>query len=195
LKRRLFQLTEGLIKLPTQQPLLQTCRQICAEAEEIYLTLNNWVILLNLDKSIVGGDMTSSSSNSPISTALNAMRAWVSDMGGLPRFRNLRTVKIIVACMCSDGTLRAQGVQVKLENARGLTVRRPPNHGWLHEFRREDFLGWFTASTEMRRKQRGWLGEGIMDFLLGSEELWSEMRIHYTDDEYGDRRIMSDPID
>jgi hypothetical protein len=129
------------------------------------------VIYLRLDNSILGEDTTTNSSATLIRPTLNAMRAWVSDMGGLSRFRSLRNVKIMVLSMCYDGKIRMQGLEVKLEKVRGLTVSLPPNRTYVHRFRREGFLGWFTASTDMRRKERGWLGEGAMDFVLGSEEL------------------------
>jgi hypothetical protein len=152
------------------------------------------MIYLRLDGHVIGEDTANDRSTTSVRTALNSMRAWVGDMGGLARFRSLQDVNIVVICRCYDDVIRLQGMEVKLEKGRGLTVKRASYHLNVREPYREDFKGWFTASAEMRRQERGWLGEGIIDFILNSEESWSEMWIRYPDGEHGERRIMSDPL-
>jgi hypothetical protein len=136
---------------------------------------------------------------------------WVSRIGGVERLRHLRDLTVEVDLCLRVGCCHGKKEVFRLCFEEGKMVIKYPSFDFCCQPARiNDYaMQWNFAVTDWRRREKGWVGEGIVDFLIGDAELWEtwfwsfpdydKLQLEYTslydDGEVRDGLDMSDEED
>ena len=145
-------------------PLLLVSRQVRTEADEIYWSGNDWLVAIRVNQDKCNRD--EQDVHTPI-------QKWI-DAVGLHRLTHLRDLTVEVETCYKRFHYGPERFRVTFDSTDGLRLRSPK----FSKFRFpvcEDAIGWHLAITEMRRKQNGWKGEGILELFTGEKEVWAEL--------------------
>ncbi len=166
------------LSLASPPPLLAVCRRIREEGDKIYWGENSWHIFLDVrhNHGVNSGMWPGNNLDFP----RHCFTMWhnsITRVGGLARFRALRNLTLeLKLCDFRKGCSSTISIQL---TQRGLEVQYSKNIVHIRDPIHEDAMGWHIATTEMRRKDNGWEGEGIIDFFTSQDEFWTEWWFSY----------------
>jgi hypothetical protein len=177
--------------LPPLPAVLQTCGQIRDEADKIFFSKNEFVICLDAKVDGGSGPMWPCV-DWDLRTLREDVEEWVSRIGGVERLRHLRDLTVEVDLCLRAACCHGKKEVFRLYFEEGKMVLKYPSFDFCCQPARiNDYaMQWYFAVTNWRRRQKGWIGKGIVDFLIGDAELWEtwfwsfpdydELQLEYT---------------
>ncbi|KAK4959876.1 hypothetical protein LTR10_002764 [Elasticomyces elasticus] len=147
-------------------PLLVVSRQVREEAEAVYWGMNEWKVEVDVKDNDCCID-------EQFDTPKAHFQEWI-DVIGMRCLKHLRDFTLAVEMCYKSGRCSAQKFRLQLDERYGLRlldVELKHHHGEV----REDIMDWQLVAADIRRKARGWKGEGIIDFFMEEEvqEFWT----------------------
>ncbi|KAK5725031.1 hypothetical protein LTR17_013322 [Elasticomyces elasticus] len=147
-------------------PLLVVSRQVREEAEAAYWGMNEWKVEVDVKDNDCCID-------EQFDTPKAHFQEWI-DITGMRCLKHLRDFTLAVEMCYKSGRCSAQEFRLQLDERNGLRlldVELQHHHGEVQG----EIMDWQLVAAEVRRKARGWKGEGIIDFFMEEmvQEFWT----------------------
>jgi hypothetical protein len=180
----LFLAAECRARSARHPALSQVNRQIRSKVDEVFLGLNQWKLEVNSYTWTRKNDVPE---NVDLAVRMKVLERRLHDIEGPYRLRHLRDVTLELGFASGKCV-----VCIQVHHQRGLMAERPSHPKNYGLDVQEHVLGWHLAVTEMKRQENGWMGEAIVEFIVGGRELWKEFQLAHEFEDGIERSLVSD---